>query len=160
MKKRWMIILPLLLLLLCTDQNVISVLPEPSPFQELSNENQSITLTLDQKEYSLPVKSIEMKIENEGCHSFSYGNFFSIEKELDGSWHMVMYSDNIFNEFPDFNDFGMILEERSGTESELRLDKLKLILEPGIYRVVKSFTSDDGEEILIAVPFKVIEEQG
>lgn len=148
-----------ILLCACGQDTISPLLPEPSPFQILPSEAAGISLQLQQTEYQLPIDRIQITIDNRSRHDLSYGTFFYIEKKVEGKWHLVMYSDRIYNEYPNFKDFGSVLFSEESRSQSLPFSQYGLEIEEGSYRIVKTFTPyGQSGEISVAAPFKVIGE--
>ena len=74
---------------------------------------------------------ITVSITNNSCEEFSYGRYFSLQKQIDGQWYtMPVQADNI-----GFEDLACVLPDGKSASETYDLN-IYGTLEPGIYRLV------------------------
>lgn len=74
---------------------------------------------------------ITILIANNSGEEFTYGEYFSLQKQIDGQWYTIpVKADNV-----GFQDIAHILPDGESTSETYNLD-LYGTLEPGIYRLV------------------------
>ena len=74
---------------------------------------------------------ITVLITNNSGEEFSYGEYFSLQKQIDGQWYtMPVRADNI-----GFRDIAYILPNGKSASKTYNLD-IYGTLEPGLYRLV------------------------
>ena len=95
---------------------------------EQSAENQEgLTMTVE----DIGTSEITVRITNDSGEEFSYGENFSLQKQIDGQWYMIpVRADNI-----GFQDIAHILPNGESVSETYDLD-IYGTLEPGIYRLV------------------------
>jgi len=86
-------------------------------------------------------ETVTLVIQNLSGKKFEYGAPYEIEKQIDGEWYS----------YPPEEDIGFImilymLEPNATVEETIILYSFYGSLKPGIYRVVKSFSAEDGTE--------------
>ncbi len=86
-------------------------------------------------------ETVMLVIQNLSGKKFEYGASYEIEKQIDGVWYS----------YPPEEDIGFImilymLEPNATAEETIILYSFYGRLKPGIYRVVKSFSAEDGTE--------------
>ena len=153
--KRMLVILLLTTLFACGNETTISTLIEPVPDQEMQSSVKGLSLTLsDTVLYDSP-DMIETVVRNDSGFNYTFGGFYHIEMKVDGLWHMVTYSDKVFYENRQFEDFGKTLAAGNEVQQLFSVESLGLTLIPGEYRLVKSFSSQGASfyEISIAETF-------
>ena len=88
---------------------------------------EGLTLTVE----DIGTSEITVRITNNSGEEFSYGEYFSIQKQIDGQWYTVpVRADNV-----GFQDIAHILPDGESVSETYPLD-LYGTLEPGIYRLV------------------------
>ena len=93
---------------------------------------EGLTLTVE----DIGTSEITVRITNNSGEEFSYGEYFSIQKQIDGQWYTVpVRADNV-----GFQDIAHILPDGESTSETYNLD-LYGTLEPGIYRLVVEMLS-------------------
>ncbi|MGG3798520.1 immunoglobulin-like domain-containing protein [Metabacillus fastidiosus] len=100
--------------------------------------------------------SLEMIIQNNSSIDYTYGKAFHIEKRSKNTWYAV--ADDMR-----FEAIALSIPANTSQTELISLKELKnfkIELNPGEYRIVKSFspseqTSSEEDTILLAVPFKV-----
>ncbi|HZG71586.1 MAG TPA: immunoglobulin-like domain-containing protein [Chondromyces sp.] len=125
--------------------------------QEITSSQNGIVIKTEKEEYKVTDNVINVHIENESNAEFVYGEYFSIQKNINGVWHDVSFDDE------PFQDVGILLRSNESNVQGLNLERLESSLSPGKYRVVKRFnkTSDNPTNTkgtVLAAPFKVIKE--
>ena len=93
---------------------------------------EGLTLTVE----DIGTSEITVRITNNSEEEFSYGEYFSIQKQIDGQWYTVpVRADNV-----GFQDIAHILPNGESASETYNLD-LYGTLEPGIYRLVMKMLS-------------------
>lgn len=95
-------------------------------------------------------ETVILVIQNLSGKTFEYGATYEIEKQIDGVWYS----------YPPEEDIGFImilyiLEPNTTAEETIILYSFYGRLEPGNYRVVKLFSSEDGTEGVAFAVFTV-----
>lgn len=95
-------------------------------------------------------ETVTLVIQNLSGNTFEYGAPYEIEKQIDGVWYS----------YPPEEDIGFImilymLEPNTTAEETIILYSFYGRLEPGKYRVVKSFSAEDGTEGVAFAAFAV-----
>ena len=81
--------------------------------------------------YEIGTSDITVLITNSSGEEFSYGEYFSLQKQIDGQWYtMPVRADNI-----GFRDIAYILPNGKSASKTYNLD-IYGTLEPGLYRLV------------------------
>ena len=110
------------------------------------NEAQTILeLTTDKKAYPTQVKELVLKIKNTGKIPVRFGTPYDLEKLINGEWYHHMP-----NKERAFTALGIEVEPNSEYEQTVPIDQWDDQLTEGTYRVIKSFTTDDGDFVLAA----------
>ena len=88
---------------------------------------EGLTLTVE----DIGTSEITVRITNNGGEEFSYGEYFSIQKQIDGQWYTVpVRADNV-----GFQDIAHILPNGESASETYNLN-IYGTLEPGTYRLV------------------------
>ena len=88
---------------------------------------EGLTLTVE----DIGTSEITVRITNNSGEEFSYGEYFSIQKQIDGQWYtMPVRADNV-----GFQDIAHILPDGESASETYNLD-IYGTLEPGMYRLV------------------------
>ncbi|MEK5067814.1 immunoglobulin-like domain-containing protein [Sporosarcina sp. FSL K6-1508] len=158
MKKMLSIAIVLLLFLsACGNEPAVSTLPDPVPDQEMFSSEEGLSLVLDEDSFIGSPPIIKTLVQNYSSSDYQLGDFYHIEVNKDGQWHIITYSDAVFLKNPSFKDYGNVLSAGSEARQTFSVDALGVTLIPGEYRLVKSFISTDEQmhELSVAVPFSV-----
>lgn len=166
MRKKYMILLCLLiatLSLMTACQLNEEQLTEEASIQNLFSSKNGITLETEKEKYKTLDNEITVNIQNENGIPFSFGEEFSIQKNIDGTWYVVPFKEGMDM----FYLVGTRLKPKSSTTQTILLNRLENNLSPGEYRLVKNFSdpSDyflDGRDrefggVTLAAPFEVID---
>ena len=95
---------------------------------------EGLTLTVE----DIGTSEITVRITNNSGEEFSYGEYFSIQKQIDGQWYTVpVRADNV-----GFQDIAHILPNGESASETYNLD-IYGTLEPGTYRLVVETLSAD-----------------
>ena len=88
---------------------------------------EGLTLTVE----DIGTSGIMVRIANNSGEEFSYGEYFSLQKQIDGQWYTIpVREDNV-----GFQDIAHILPDGESTSETYNLD-IYGTLEPGTYRLV------------------------
>lgn len=95
---------------------------------------EGLTLTVE----DIGTSEITVRITNNSGEEFSYGEYFSLQKQIDGQWYTVpVRADNV-----GFQDIAHILPNGESASETYNLD-IYGTLEPGTYRLVVETLSAD-----------------
>lgn len=95
---------------------------------------EGLTMTVE----DIGTGEITVRIANNSGEEFSYGEYFSLQKQVDGQWYTIpVKADNV-----GFQDIAHILPDGESTSETYNLD-LYGTLEPGIYRLVVEMLSTE-----------------
>ena len=127
------------------DDTVDTTSPTPTTPTTPSREHQDIVLELD-RETAQPGDVLELTIDNRTPTRWEYGAAYRLERRTDDGWRWV-------NRDQAFILLLKVLEPRAREREEIGLPD---DLEPGRYRIVKSFTDPAaGEETRAKATFTV-----
>lgn len=146
-----------LLLVACTKEPTVPILPDPAPGQVMPSSEVGLSLELVEDTFEKSPVTIRTIIRNDSGQTYRLGEFYHIEMKIDGQWHVVTYSDAVFLKNPSFRDFGNTLKDGETGEQTFSVETLGITLIQGDYRLVKTFLSS-GEpyhEVSVAAPFFV-----
>lgn len=132
------------------------LLDNPSPRQDIQSSNNGLQMNIEQSHPERANANIKMDITNTSDTLFGYGEFFYIEKNVDGDWYMLAFEDVVFSDFSDFDNYGKVIPP--GTKDEIIIDPeiYQLTLDRGEYRVVKAFRyHDDPTVFWLTAEFEV-----
>lgn len=157
MKKLFFPLLALSLLVACTQEPTLAILPDPVPDQEMSSLEDGLSLELIESTFEESPAAIRTIVRNESGQPYRLGEFYHIEMKVDGKWHVIMYSDAVFLNNPSFRDFGNTLNDGEEGQQTFSVEALGTTLVSGEYRLVKTFLSavEPYHEISVAAPFFV-----
>lgn len=115
-------------------------------------------MSLEQTTHALSVEKLNLNVHNTGNTFYTYGEFFYMEKEIEGRWYMLEIDDVIFDDFAAFDNYGSRLAPGETTEETIDLNDYALTFDPGKYRIVKAFNSEAiSETTWLSVPFEVVD---
>lgn len=100
-----------LLLIACTQEPTVPILPEPAPDQEIASIEEGLSLILEESTFNGSPAAIRTSVRNNSGQAYRLGEFYHIEMKVDGEWHGVTYSDAVFLNNPHFRDFGNVLSQ-------------------------------------------------
>ncbi|MCM3638643.1 hypothetical protein M3152_13135 [Sporosarcina luteola] len=157
MKKLFILLLALLLLVACTQEPTVAILPDPAPDQEISYSEEGLSLELVESIFEESPAAIHTIVRNDSGQPYRLGEFYHIEMKVDGKWHVITYSDAVFLNNPSFRDFGNILKDGEEGRQLFSVEALGITLIPGDYRLVKTFLSitEPYHEVSVAATFSV-----
>lgn len=123
------------------------LLDDPSPRQDIQSSNNGLRMNIEQSNPERANANIKMDIINSSDTLFGYGEFFYIEKNVDGDWYMLAFDDAVFSDFSDFDNYGKVISP--GTKDEIIIDpkNYQLTLDSGEYRIVKAFRYHDDQTV-------------
>jgi len=133
------------------------LLDDPSPRQDIPGSNKDLEMNVITSVQEQSKVEIELNIKNASDSIFGYGEFFYIEKRVDGLWYMLAFDDVVFKDFSAFDNYGQAIppdETRT-----LTIDPADYALNPdsGEYRIVKAFRyHDDMKVFWLTDEFKVV----
>ena len=88
---------------------------------------EGLTMTVE----DIGTSEITVRITNKSGEDFSYGEYFSLQKQIDGQWYTIpVRADNV-----GFQDIANILPDGESASETYNLD-IYGTLEPGVYRLV------------------------
>lgn len=95
--------------------------------EQTAESPEGLTMTVE----DIGTSGITVRIANNSGEEFSYGEYFSLQKQIDGQWYTIpVRADNV-----GFQDIAHILPDGESASETYNLD-LYGTLEPGIYRLV------------------------
>lgn len=95
---------------------------------------EGLTMTVE----DIGTSGITVRIANNSGEEFSYGEYFSLQKQIDGQWYTIpVRADNV-----GFQDIAHILPDGESASETYNLD-IYGTLEPGVYRLVVETLSAD-----------------
>lgn len=133
------------------------VLEDPSPRQELTSSNKNLEMNVTEPVLEQSDLKIEFSIKNAGDSIFGYGEFFYIEKKIDGKWYMLVLDDSVFKNFSAFDNYGKAIPPDETRTIKIDPSDYSLSLDSGEYRIVKAFRyHDDTKVFWLTDAFKVV----
>lgn len=133
------------------------LLNDPSPRQELPDSNKNLHMSVTQSEFEQSGLEIELSIENSSESMFGYGEFFYLEKKVDGIWYMLAFDDKVFTDFSAFDNYGKAISPDEDKTVKIDPDDYFLNPDSGEYRIVKAFRyHDDSKVFWLTDEFKVV----
>lgn len=114
---------------------------EPTTYEKVNNLD-GVTMTV--KEGTASAASLTVVFENNSDNELIYGDYFWLEKKINGSWYQVPV---VIDGNYEFNDIGYNLAPGDDGEWAVNWDWLFGNLHPGKYRIVKNILDfkDSGE---------------
>ena len=95
--------------------------------EQTAESPEGLTMTVE----DIGTSEITVRIANNSGEEFSYGEYFSLQKQIDGQWYTIpVREDNV-----GFQDIAHILPDGESTSETYNLD-IYGTLEPGTYRLV------------------------
>ncbi|MGG6447391.1 immunoglobulin-like domain-containing protein [Pseudobacillus badius] len=140
---------------------------EKASMQERSNSGNGITFTTEKEKYTASDKEIIVNIQNENDTYFTYGQQFSIEKNIDGTWYVLPFKEGMKL----FQEKAYTLQAKGSATQTISLDRLKNKPSLGKYRIIKIFNNPEDyflEENIekkpinsptLAAPFEVVSKE-
>lgn len=133
------------------------LLEDPSPRQELTSSNKNLEINVAESVLEQSDLKIELSIKNAGDSIFGYGEFFYIEKKIDGKWYMLALDDSVFKDFSAFDNYGKAIPPDETRTIKIDPSDHFLNLDNGEYRIVKAFRyHDDTKVFWLTDEFKVV----
>ncbi len=100
--------------------------------EQTAESPEGLTMTVE----DIGTSEITVRIANNSGEEFSYEEYFSLQKQIDGQWYTIpVREDNV-----GFQDIAHILPDGESVSETYNLD-LYGTLEPGIYRLVMKMLS-------------------
>ncbi|RNF40780.1 immunoglobulin-like domain-containing protein [Planococcus salinus] len=155
--KRLLILLFTLLLVACSAEAEVPVLPDPSPDQNMQASSAGLSIELLESTFDGPPSVIETVLHNDSGKDYGLGDYYHIEINKEGKWYMIIHSDAVFLNNPNLKDYGAVLANGHEIRQVFSIDDVGITLVPGDYRLVKTFMSDSSpfHEISVAAPLTV-----
>lgn len=133
------------------------LLEDPSPRQELPSSNKNLEMSVIQPVQERSELKIELSIDNSSDSIFGYGEFFYIEKKIDGMWYMLALDDAVFKNFSAFDNYGKAISPDETKTVKIDLVDYSLNPDSGEYRIVKAFRyHNDTKVFWLTDEFKVV----
>lgn len=102
--------------------------------EQMAEGPEGLTMTVE----DIGTSGITVRIANNSGEEFSYGEYFSLQKQIDGQWYTIpVRADNV-----GFQDIAHILPNGESASETYNLD-IYGTLEPGVYRLVVETLSAD-----------------
>lgn len=115
----------------------------------VENEDVKITMNTDKADYNLGVREIELDIINFGNNEFGFGEYYTVEKHVNGTWYEVPFKDNT-----GFRDILHVLKPNESSNEKIKTSLMKYSFTVGKYRIIKEFYYN-GEKIELAAEFNI-----
>ncbi|PEJ54558.1 hypothetical protein CN692_19710 [Bacillus sp. AFS002410] len=113
-----------------------------------------VSMNLDGQYYSKGTKTIKLSIANNGEQLF-YGTPYSIERfdEKTETWKEVP-----FRKDSQFKQIGLVINQSEIKDETITISSARLskLLEPGFYRVIKSFSLNADKYVKLSSIFQII----
>ena len=133
------------------------LLDDSSPRQELPGSNKGLQMNVTQSEFEQPELKIDVSIQNSSESMFGYGEFFYIEKHIDGMWYMLAFDDIVFSDFSSFDNYGKAISPDETKTINIEPADYSLNPDSGEYRIVKAFRyHNDTKVFWLTDEFKVV----
>ncbi len=133
------------------------LLDDPSPRQNLPRSDNGLEMEINQPVQDQSEMKIELNIKNSSDSVFGYGEFFYLEKKVNGLWYMLAFDDEVFKEFSAFDNYGQAISPDETKANEIAPSDYSLNLDSGEYRLVKAFRyHDDTKVFWLTDEFKVV----
>lgn len=147
MKKTALLLLTIWLILAAAACSVPAL--EPSPYGA-EQKNTDIQMTVDEQAVAGDAESVTLTITNTSDKEYTYGAASAIEAEQDGEWYVVEPKEELF-----WIAIAYIIAPGETNEEGVTLNEFYGPLEPGNYRIVKTFTDPDGSSLTAFGTFSV-----
>jgi hypothetical protein len=118
---------------------------ERSPYSA-ADELSDISVTVAEGTVGTKAESVSLTIRNLSGKEYSYGAPYELEKEVDGVWYKYPPQEEMA-----FIMILYILEPNGTGEETVSLYSFFGELQPGTYRVVKSFSAEDAQGVAFGV---------
>lgn len=124
---------------------------DPSPYTGTDFTGE-VTMTAARDAVSPKTSSLTLDIVNTTDTEFSYGAAYTLEVYLDDAWYVVPPKEDMA-----FIMIAYVLEPEGTAQTEVSLADAYGELPAGRYRVIKTFSSEDGNTVA-AAPFAIAKE--
>ncbi|SDK60050.1 immunoglobulin-like domain-containing protein [Lacicoccus qingdaonensis] len=133
------------------------LLDDPSPRQDLPGSDNGLEMSVIPSVQEQSEVEIEVTINNSSESIFGYGEFFYLEKKVDGLWYMLTFDDGVFKDFSAFDNYGQAIPPDETRTLEIDPADYSLNPDSGEYRIVKAFRyHDDTKVFWLTDEFKVV----
>ena len=151
-----MIFLVPFILTACIRSVTPDLLDDPSPRQGIQSSNNGLQMNIEQSNPKRANSNIKIDIINSSDTLFGYGEFFYIEKNVDGDWYMLAFDEDVFSDFSDFDNYGKVISSGAKDEIIINPEAYQLTFDSGEYRIVKAFRyHDDPTVFWLTAEFEV-----
>lgn len=106
------------------------------------------------KDASLSASGLTLSINNGSSNEIVFDDKYDIEKEVDNAWYQLPYQSLAGTKL---QGSSVTVDAKTYGEKDIKLDWTKTygMLDPGAYRLTKSFTTSDGKSYNLAVTFEI-----
>lgn len=108
-----------------------------------------IAMNTERPDYDIGVNEIELEIVNSGKIEIGFGEYYTVEKLINGTWYEIPFKDNV-----GFDDILHILEPNKNYKEKINTGLMRYTFKEGKYRITKEFYSD-GDKIELAAEFSI-----
>ncbi len=123
---------------------------DTEPLVKPSQSSGDIQMTVKEQAVSGDVESVTLTITNASDKDYTYGAMSSIEAEKDGAWAEIKPVADLM-----WIEIAYVISPDQSNEEKVTIKANYGTLEPGIYRIVKTFTSEDGSNLTAYGEFAV-----
>lgn len=127
----------------CIQPISADLLENPSPNQNRDSASHDLKLSVTEASYDRPVDNIKYTIDNSSESLLEYGEFFYLEKKVNGEWYMLAFEDKIFSDFYSFTNFGHFIKPEGERVHSIDPGKYNLTIDSGEYRLSKAFRYEE-----------------
>lgn len=108
-----------------------------------------IAMNTERPGYGIGVNEIGLEIVNSGKVEIGFGEYYTVEKLINGTWYEIPFKDNV-----GFDDILHILEPNKSYKEKINTGLMRYTFKEGKYRITKEFYSD-GDKIELAAEFSI-----
>lgn len=123
---------------------------EPQSSQKPAQVSGDIQMTVKEQNVAGDVESVSLNIKNASDKEYSYGAMFTIEAEKNGGWEEVDPIADLM-----WIEIAYIIKPGETNENTITIKEHYGTLASGNYRIVKAFTSTDGNNLTAYGTFTV-----
>lgn len=113
------------------------------------SQDAKVSMNTEKSSYALGVDEIDLEIINSGNKEIGFGEYYTIEKNIEATWYEVPFKNNTA-----FRDILHVLESQKSDKEKINLNLLKYSFTKGRYRIIREFYSD-GNKIELAAEFNI-----
>lgn len=113
-------------------------------------ENMDIQMSVVENSVVSDAESVSLAISNESDKEYTYSAASTLEVKQDGAWYVVEPKETIM-----WIEIAFVIQPGEIKEENVTLNEFYGTLEPGSYRIVKSFNDSDGQSLVAFSAFTV-----